>query len=69
MDYFWHILFLRGLPQRLSSKESTCSTGDIGDNGFDSWVRKIPWRRKWQPAAVYLPRESCGQRSLVGCSP
>ena len=27
------------------------------------------WRRKWQPAPVFLPRESCGQRSLVGCCP
>ena len=40
--YFWHVLFLRGLPQWLTGKESTCSAGDSGDNGFDSWVRKIP---------------------------
>ena len=25
------------------------------------------WRRKWQPTAVFLPGESQGQRSLVGC--
>ena len=25
------------------------------------------WRRKWQPTLVFLPRESRGQRSLVGC--
>ena len=37
--------------------------------GFDSWVGKIPWRRKWQPTPVFLPGESHGQRSLVGCSP
>ena len=36
--------------------------------GFDSWVRKISWRRKWQPTPVFLPGESHGQRSLVGCS-
>ena len=29
----------------------------------------IKWRRKWQPTPVYLPGESHGQRSLVGCSP
>ena len=28
-----------------------------------------PCRRKWQPTPVFLPRESCGQRSLVGCCP
>ena len=25
------------------------------------------WRRKWQPTPVSLPKESQGQRSLVGC--
>ena len=37
--------------------------------GFDPWVRKIPWRRKWQPTPVLLPGKSHGQRSLVGYSP
>ena len=27
----------------------------------------MPWRRKWQPTPVFLPRESQGQGSLVGC--
>ena len=27
------------------------------------------WRRKWQPTPVFLPGESHGWRSLVGCSP
>ena len=35
---------------------------------FDSWVRKIPWRKKWQPTPVFLPGESHGQRSLAGYS-
>ena len=30
---------------------------------------KIPWRRKWQPAPVFLPGESHGQQSLAGYSP
>ena len=25
------------------------------------------WRRKWQPTPVFLPGESQGQRSLLGC--
>ena len=37
--------------------------------GFDPWIGKIPWRREWQPTAVFLPREFHGQRSLVGYSP
>ena len=33
----------------------------------DLW--DLSWRRKWQPTPVFLPRESRGQRSLVGCYP
>ena len=36
---------------------------------FDSWVRKILWRRKWHPTPVLLPGKSHRRRSLVGCSP
>ena len=32
-------------------------------------VRKIPWRRKWQPTPVLLPGKSQGQRILIGYSP
>ena len=34
-----------------------------------SLVRKIPWRREWQPTPVFLPREFHGQRSLAVYSP
>ena len=40
-----------------------------GRPGFDLWDGKIPWRKKWQPTPVFLPKESHGQRSLVGYSP
>ena len=42
-----------GLPWWLSGKESAyqCS-------GFNPWVGKIPWRRKWQPIPVSLPGKS-----------
>ena len=36
--------------------------------GFDSWVRKIPGRRAWQPTPLFLPGKAQGQRSLVGYS-
>ena len=35
-------------------------------HGFNLWVRKIPWRRVWQPIPVFLPRKFYGQRTLVG---
>jgi len=41
----------------------------IQETPFDSWVRKIPWRRKWHPTPVFLPRKSHGQRHPVGYSP
>ena len=36
---------------------------------FNSWVRKIPWRREGIPTPVFLPGEFHGQRSLAGYSP
>ena len=36
---------------------------------FHPWVRKFPWRRKWQPIPVFLPGKSHRQRSLVGYRP
>ena len=42
---------------------------ELQETSFGSWVGKIPWRRKWQPAPVFLPGESHGQRSLGGYSP
>ena len=38
-----------------------------GDGGFDPWVKKIPWKRKWQPTPVF--RELHGPRNLAGYSP
>ena len=37
--------------------------------GFNLWVGKIPWRRKWHSIPVYLPRKSSGERSLESYSP
>jgi len=37
-------------------------------HGCDPWVKKIPWTRKWQPTAVFLPGKFHGQRSLAGYS-
>ena len=52
-----------------SGKEPTCQCKRFKRRGFDPWVRKIPWRRAWQPIPVFLPGEFHGQRSLVGYSP
>ena len=35
------------------------------ETGFDPWVGKILWRRKWQHTPIFLPGESQGQRNLA----
>ena len=57
-----------GLPRGFRGKESTCQYRRHRRRGFDPWVGKSPWRRKWQPTLVFLPGKSHGQRSLVGYS-
>ena len=54
------------LPRWLSGKESACQSRR---HGFDPWVEKIPWRRKWHPTPVFLPGKSHRQRNLVRYSP
>ena len=48
-----------GLPGGSDGKESALNVGD----GFDPWVRKIPWRREWQPTLVFLPGEFHDRRA------
>ena len=55
-----------GFPSGSDSKEFAHNAGDLGSN---PWVRKIPWRRKWQPTPVLLPVKFHGWTSLVGYSP
>ena len=57
------------LPRWLSSEVSTCQYKNCRRCGFDSWIEKIPWRRKWQATPVFLPVKSHRKRSLAGYSP
>ena len=54
------------LPWWLSGKEPACQ---CRRHRFNPWVRKMPWRRKWQPTPVFLPGKCHGERSLAGYSP
>ena len=62
------IMYQLGLLWCFSGKESTC-VQETGRQGFNAWVGKILWRKKWQPASVFLPGKFHGQRSLVVYSP
>ena len=57
-----------GLPSGTSGKEPPCQCRRHKRHGFDTWVRKILRKRKWQPSPVFLPGKSHGQRSLAGYS-
>ena len=61
------IVLTLGFPCGASGKEPAASAGDSRD-WVDPWVRKIPWRRKWQPTPVFLPGKFHGQEP-GGCSP
>ena len=52
-------------PCGASSKKPACQCRRHKRWGFDAWVGKISWRRKWQPTPVFLSGESHGQRSLA----
>ena len=56
-------------PDGSSGKEPACQCKRYRRCRFDPWVRKMPWRRKWQSTPVFLPGKSHGQRSLAGYSP
>ena len=63
--YLKRLVLSMGLPRWHIGKESVCQCKRLK---FDPWIRNIPWRRKWQPTPVFLPRKSHGQRCLVGYS-
>ena len=58
-----------GLPGGSVVKNPPANARDTGDNIFNPWVGKMPWRRKWQPTTVFLPGKSHGQMSLADYNP
>ena len=49
-----------------SSKEPACQ---CRRHRFNPWVRKIPWRREWEPSPIFLPGKSHGEKRLVSYTP
>ena len=62
---FFFFLFQNG-NNGDSAKESTRQCKRCK---FNLWVKKMPWRRKWQPISVLMPGKFHGQRRLAGYSP
>ena len=75
----WVFIYLRsictngldglGFPGGTSGKEPACQCRRHKRHGFDPRVRKIPWRREWQPTSVFFAGESQRGRSLASYSP
>ena len=54
-----HLEFpLLSLGLHPGGKEPVCWCRRHKTCRFDPWIRKIPWRREWQPTPVFLPGES-----------
>ena len=47
-----------GFPRWHTGKQIACQCRKHKRHGFNSWVGKMPWKRKWQPALVVLPGKS-----------
>ena len=47
-----------GYPGGAGGKESPCQCRRHKGCRFDPWVKKMPWRRTWQPTPAFLPGES-----------
>jgi len=63
------VKYQRASQVALVIKNLPANAGDVKRCRFNLWVRKIRWRREWQPTPVFLPGESLGQRSLAGSGP
>ena len=50
-------------------KESACNAGATGDAVSILGSERSPGGKQWQPTPIFLPRESHGQKNLLGCSP
>ena len=54
--FYWGIVDLGASQVALEVKNPSANAGDMRPR-FDPWVRKIPWRRAWQPIPLYLNGE------------
>ena len=64
-----HCVDILGFPGGASGKEPGCQCRRHKRHRFHLWIRKIPWRRAWQPTPVLWPGESPGERSLAAYRP
>ena len=59
MNIYQVCICVTGFPGGSDCKESVCSAGS--KPGFDPWVEKKLWRRKWQPTPVFCLKNPMGR--------
>ena len=64
-----HYSYIRGFPGGSVVKNSAYHCRRHRRHGFDIWIRKSPWSRKWQPTPVSSPGKFYGQKGLGSYSP
>ena len=63
------LTFINSYNPFLLSFINSCNSLQSEPSLMAQMVKNLPaWRREWLPPPVFLPGESQGQRSLVGCS-
>ena len=62
-------IIITGVNSGPGGKESACQCRRCRSHGFDPWVGKIPWRRKWKPTPVVLAWRIPWTEEPVGYSP
>ena len=68
INYIWVCKGKTDFPSGTSGKKPAYQCRRHKRLGFNPWVGKMPWKRKWQPTPVFLPGESRGQRGLPSYS-
>ena len=64
--YLFYLFLELRVSQVAQWERTLCQCRRCKRYGFDPWVRKMPWRKKWQPALVFLPGKFHGQREPGG---
>ena len=58
-----------GFPGGASDKEPACQCRRHKGGRFNSWVRKIPWRRECNPLQYPCLENPMDRRAMYGYSP
>ena len=61
VSYYNNLGSFYGFSDGSTGKEPICQCRRHKRCGFDSWIREILWRRKWQPTPVFWPDNAMGR--------